>query len=96
MNKVQGQGSVDVYPSGFYMPLSQEEADFLMSWVPPGKLRPIGPKAIEAYNLRENGTTYKELSHRFGTTRRRVKVVIRGVDKRRALARQQGAWRGRG
>ena len=96
MNKVQAQGSVDVYPSDFFMPLSQEEADFLMSWVPPQSRRPIRPIAIEAYNLRVNGVTYAELGRRYGITGEAVKRRIYKVVRRRFLARREGAGREQG
>ena len=93
---VPAQGSVEVRPSDFFVPISREEADVLESWVPPGARRPLSSEAIEAYNLRGNGATYAEIGLRFGATRQRVKMVIRRVDERRALAWQQGVWGKRG
>ena len=93
---VPTQGSVEVWPSDFFVPISREEADFLESWVPPGARRPLRPEAIEAYNLRGAGATYAKIGLRFGATRRRVQLVIAKVDKHRALAWQQGVWGKRG
>ena len=87
MNEVQAQRPVYVYP------LSQEEADFLMSWVPPQSRQPIRPIAIEAYNLRVDGVTYAELGRRYGITGEAVKRRIYKVGWRRFLARREEAWR---
>ena len=93
---VPAQGSVEVWPSDFFVPISREEADVLESWVPPGARKPLRPMAIEAYNLRGDGATYAEIGRRLGRTKEAVRLILRKVDRRRASAWRRGVWGKRG